>query len=100
MPDIKIFEVSTLEEIEALRLKINEITIEILLLVKKRLEIAREIGKVKALKGIQIKDEDAEKRLLSNVQKTCEDLNIFPELGEELTKLLIKYSIKIQERDL
>ena len=86
-----------MEELETLRLKISEITTEILRLVKRRLELAREVGKIKALKGIPIKDENAERRLLSSVRKACEDLRIFPELGEELTRLLIKYSIKIQE---
>jgi chorismate mutase len=86
-----------LDELETLRLRVSEITIQILKLVKKRQELTREIGRIKALKGLPIKDVEAERRLLSTVRKTCEDLKIFPELGEELTKLLIKYSIKIQE---
>lgn len=88
-----------MEDLEALRLEIVDVTIEILKLVKKRLELAREAKRIKALKGLPIKDESAERRLLSKVRETCEELNIFPELGEELTKLLIKYSIKIQEED-
>ncbi len=88
-----------MEDLEALRLEIVDVTIEILKLVKKRLELAREAKRIKALKGLPIKDEYAERRLLSKVRETCEELNIFPELGEELTKLLIKYSIKIQEED-
>ncbi len=86
-----------MEELETLRLKISEITIKILELIKKRLELAKEVGKIKAAEGIPIKDEDAERKILYDVLKACEDLKIFPELGEELTKLLIKYSIKIQE---
>jgi len=86
-----------LDELETLRLKINEITVDIFRLIKKRLELARAIGRIKALKGLPIKDEEAERRLLSTVRKTCEDLRIFPELGEALAKLLIKYSIKVQE---
>ncbi|MGQ9720289.1 MAG: chorismate mutase [Candidatus Jordarchaeum sp.] len=88
-----------MEELENLRLKISEITFEILRLVKKRLELAREIGKIKSLKGIPIRNENAEMRILYQVQKVCEDLEIYPELGEELTKLLIKYSVKIQEEN-
>lgn len=88
-----------MEELENLRLKISEITFEILRLVKKRLELAREIGKIKSLKGIPIRNENAEMRILYQVQKVCKDLEIYPELGEELTKLLIKYSVKIQEEN-
>ncbi len=88
-----------MEELEALRLKIVDVTIEILKLVKERLDLAREVKRVKALKGLPIKDEYAERRLLYKVRETCDELNIFPELGEELTQLLIKYSIKIQEEE-
>ena len=88
-----------MDELENLRLKITEVTMEILKLVKKRLELARQIGRIKAWRGLPIKDKNAENKLLSRVLKTCEDLKIPPELGEELTRLLIKYSVKIQEHD-
>lgn len=87
-----------MDELESLRLKINEVTVDIFKLIKKRLELAREIGRIKALKGLPIRDEEAERRLLSTVRKTCEDLKIFPELGEAVAKLLIKYSIRVQEQ--
>lgn len=86
-----------MDELETLRLQINEVTVDIFRLIKKRLELARSIGRIKALKGLPIKDEEAERRLLYTVRKTCEDLKIFPEFGEALAKLLIKYSIKVQE---
>ncbi|MEM3586627.1 MAG: chorismate mutase [Candidatus Jordarchaeaceae archaeon] len=88
-----------MDELEKLRLKINEVTIDIFKLIKKRLELAREIGKIKALRGLPIRDKEAERRLLSTVRKTCEELKIFPELGEAVAKLLIKYSIKVQEEN-
>ncbi|WXG40488.1 MAG: chorismate mutase [Candidatus Freyarchaeum deiterrae] len=86
-----------MDELETLRLRVGEITTEILKLIKKRLELAKAIGRLKTLRGLPIKDDEAERRLLVNVRKTCEELKIFPELGEELTNLLIKYSIKIQK---
>ena len=57
-------------ELEELRKKIEEITIEMLSLLKTRTEIAQEIGKIKNKEGMSVSNESREDELRELVKST------------------------------
>ena len=59
-------------ELEELRTKIQEVTIEMLSLLKTRTEIAQEIGKIKNKEGMSVSDESREDELRELVKKRCQ----------------------------
>ena len=62
-------------ELEKLRKKIEEITIEMLSLLKTRTEIAQEIGKIKKKEGMSVSNESREDELRELIKKQCQEIN-------------------------
>ncbi|UCH89316.1 MAG: chorismate mutase [Thermoplasmata archaeon] len=82
--------------IKSMRAEIGAIDAKILQQVAKRLELARNIGEEKSKLGIPVIDGNVEREVLERNKKFCAELGLDPKLGEELTDILIKYSIKVQ----
>lgn len=55
--------------INELREKIDKIDFDIAKLIEDRVEVAREIGKLKAIKGLPLEDTKREREILENVSK-------------------------------
>ena len=62
-------------ELEELRKKIEEITIDMLSLLKKRNDIAQEIGKIKNQEGMSVSNESRENELRDVVKRKCQEIN-------------------------
>jgi len=60
-----------MSEIDNLRDKIDEITLEMIKLLKKRTVIAKEIGTIKKDLGMNVTDEKREESLRSKVGTLC-----------------------------
>ena len=82
--------------LEDMRARIKEITLKMVDLFSERLDLARQIGKLKRERGLPIKDQSVEKDLWNSVKERC----IEKRLGEwecrRLFNFLISSSIRAQ----
>lgn len=83
-------------DINELRSKMDEITIEMIKLLKTRTDIAKEIGDVKKNIGKGITDETREANLRSKVIKLCNDLRFDETIASKFLNFLLNESVKVQ----
>ena len=86
-------------EINNLRNKMDEITIDMIKLLKKRTEIAKEIGEIKKNIGKVVTDETREDNLRTKVIKICEELNFEKTIATKFLNFLLNESVKVQSSD-
>lgn len=85
-----------MSEIDNLRDKIDEITLEMIKLLKKRTVIAKEIGTIKKDLGMNVTDEKREDSLRSKVVTLCSEIGIDEAIGTRFLNFLLNESIKVQ----
>tara|TARA_A100001015_G_C14784116_1_gene630359 strand:+ start:148 stop:417 length:270 start_codon:yes stop_codon:yes gene_type:complete len=87
------------ENLDDLRKEINKLDINILDLIKKRMEVSIKIGNYKKKNKIDILNSGREKEVISNLIKynNINNINLEEEFINDLWNLLMKYSKKIQE---
>ena len=85
-----------MSEIDNLRDKIDEITLEMIKLLKKRTVIAKEIGTIKKDLGMNVTDEKREDSLRSKVGTLCSEIGIDEAIGTRFLNFLLNESIKVQ----
>ena len=86
-------------ELEELRKKIEEITIEMLSLLKTRTEIAQEIGKIKNKEGMSVSNESRENELRELVKKQCKEINFDSNTALKFLNFLLNESVKVQSSE-
>jgi len=82
--------------INQLRNKIDEITLEMIKLLQSRIEIAKEIGELKKNLGKGITDEAREENLRSKVISVCNEIALDDSIGTKLLNFLLNESVKVQ----
>ena len=85
-----------MSDIENLRDKMDEITIEMIQLLKKRNDIAKEIGNIKKDLGLGVTDEKREEILRSKVVSLCTEIGIDEQIATRFLNFLLNESIKVQ----
>ena len=85
-----------MSEINDLRNKMDEITLEMVKLLKARTDVAKEIGEVKKNIGKSITDELREDSLRSKVISLCSDLKLDETIATKFLNFLLNESIKVQ----
>ena len=85
-----------MSDIENLRDKMDEITLEMIQLLKKRTDIAKEIGNIKKDLGLGITDEKREEILRSKVISLCSEIGIDEKIATKFLNFLLNESIKVQ----
>ena len=85
-------------DLEDLRSEIATVTLEMLALCRKRLELAKRIASVKAKKGLPIEDLEIEQRLKRRVLDFCHENDMDDEFCIKLFNLLISESKRVQEK--
>lgn len=83
-------------ELDNLRDKIDEITLEMIRLLKKRTEIAKQIGTIKKDLDLNVTDEKREESLRAKVVSLCSEIGISEALGTRFLNFLLNESIKVQ----
>jgi len=83
-------------EINELRNRIDEITIETIRMLKTRTDISKEIGEIKKNTGKGITDETRENNLRSKVIMLCDELDFDESIATRFLNFLLNESIKIQ----
>ncbi len=85
-----------MSDIENLRDKMDEITLEMIQLLKKRTDIAKEIGSIKKDLGLSVTDEKREENLRSKVVSICLEIGIDEKIATRFLNFLFNESIKVQ----
>ncbi len=86
-----------MDNVEELRRRILDATIDILKAVKRRVELVEELGRVKRSKGLPIRDPEVERNVIFKVRVEGEKMGLDPNFCEKLTRIIIDYSVKVQE---
>ena len=85
-----------MSDIEEHRKKIEEITLEMIKLLKTRTDIAKQIGDAKASLGMTVTDEEREDALRTQVSKLCKEIDLDQSTALKFLNLLLNESVKVQ----
>ena len=85
-----------MSEIEEHRKKIEEITLEMIKLLKARTDISKKIGDAKANLGMTVTDEEREDALRNQVAKLCKEIDLDQSTALKFLNLLLNESVKVQ----
>jgi aspartate aminotransferase len=83
-------------EIDDLRNKMDEITLEMIKLLKTRTDIAKEIGEVKKNLGKGVTDEPREENLRTKVVSLCKEIGLDDSIATKFLNFLLNESVKVQ----
>ncbi|MCV0391812.1 MAG: aminotransferase class I/II-fold pyridoxal phosphate-dependent enzyme [Nitrosopumilus sp.] len=83
-------------DIDELRNRMDEVTLEMIELLKTRTEIAEKIGELKKSIGKGITDEKREDNLRAKVIKLCKELEFDESIATKFLNFLLNESIKVQ----
>ena len=83
-------------DIKDLRNKMDEITIEMIKMLKTRTEIAEEIGEIKKNIGKGVTDETREENLRTKVIELCKEIGFEEALAIRFLNFLLNESVKVQ----
>ena len=85
-----------MSDINDLRNKMDEVTLEIIKLLKNRTDIAKEIGEIKKSIGKGITDESREENLRGKVIALCKDIGLDESIATKFLNFLLNESVKVQ----
>ena len=85
-----------MSDIEEHRKKIEEITLEMIKLLKTRTDIAKQIGNAKASLGMTVTDEEREDALRNQVTKLCKEIDLGQSTALKFLNFLFNESVKVQ----
>ena len=85
-----------MSDIEEHRKKIEEITLEMIKLLKTRTNIAKQIGDAKASLGMTVTDEEREDALRTQVTKLCKEIDLDQSTALKFLNFLFNESVKVQ----
>lgn len=83
-------------DIESLRNRMDEVTIEMIKLLKTRTEIAKEIGEVKKTIGKGVTDESRENNLRKKIISLCNEIGLEETIATKFLNFLLNESVKVQ----
>jgi len=85
-----------MSDIEEQRKKIEDVTLEMIKLLKTRTDIAKKIGDAKASLGMTVTDEEREDTLRNQVAKLCKEIDLDQSTASKFLNLLLNESVKVQ----
>ena len=85
-----------MSDIDELRNKMEQVTLEMIKLLNTRNEIAKEIGQVKKNLGKRVTDEVREENLRYKVISLCDEIDLDTSIGTKFLNFLLNESVKIQ----
>lgn len=85
-----------MEKLEELRLRINDVDEKIVLLLKERFDIAKEIGETKKNLGLDVENKGREEEVVKKVRDMLPD--DLKDLAEEIYRTIIKTSKDYQKK--
>ena len=88
-----------MSDISNLRNQMDEVTLEMIKLLKTRTDIAKEIGKVKKTIGKGVTDEEREDNLRGKIIKVSKEIGLDETLASKFLNFLLNESIKVQSEN-
>ena len=85
-----------MSDINDLRNKMDEVTLQMIKLLKDRTDIAKEIGEVKKTIGKGVTDETREDNLREKVISLCKEIGLDEKIATKFLNFLLNESIKVQ----
>ena len=85
-----------MSDIEEHRKKIEEVTLEMIKLLKTRTDVAKQIGDAKASLGMTVTDEEREDALRNQVTKLCKEIDLDQSTALKFLNFLFNESVKVQ----
>jgi len=85
-----------MSDINDLRNKMDEVTLEMIELLKTRTNIAKEIGEIKKNIGKGVTDEGREDNLRGKVISLCKDIGLDETIASKFLNFLLNESVKVQ----
>ncbi len=85
-----------MSDIEKLRDQIDKITLEIMRLLKARVDLAKEIGGIKNNLGLGVTNEERERQLRTKVITLCKEIGLEERVAATMLNFLLNESVKIQ----
>jgi len=85
-----------MSDINELRSKMDEITIEMIKMLKERTGISKEIGEIKKNTGKVVTDESREDSLRIKIISLCKELNFDETIATKFLNFLLNESVKVQ----
>ena len=85
-----------MSDINELRNRMDEVTLEMIKILKTRTEIAKEIGEVKKNTGKEVTDELREDNLRGKVIALCKDIGFDETIATKYLNFLLNESVKVQ----
>ena len=87
----------TKDDLDKLRASIRAKDDAILKLVAERIQLAKEIGKVKLAHNLPIKDFQVEKDVINRARQKAREIGLYEQLAADQAKLLIQYAVMAQD---
>jgi aspartate aminotransferase len=88
-----------MSDIEELRKEMEQITMDMLKLLKSRTYIAKEIGNLKNKQGLTVTDETRENELRNKMMQACDKIGFDQSLATRFLNFLLNESIKVQSSE-
>ena len=85
-----------MSDINDLRNKMDEVTLQMIKLLKSRTDIAKEIGEVKKNMGKGVTDETREDNLRGKVISLCQEIGLDEKIATKFLNFMLNESIKVQ----
>jgi aspartate aminotransferase len=85
-----------MSDIDQLRNKINDITLQMIRLLKERTYVAKQIGELKKSSGLSVFDETREEQLRIEIGSLCQNIGLDEALGKKFLNFLLNESIRVQ----
>ncbi len=85
-----------MSDINDLRNRMDEVTLQMIKLLKDRTDIAKDIGEVKKNIGKGVTDETREDNLRGKVISLCQEIGLDEKIGTKFLNFLLNESIKVQ----
>lgn len=83
-----------MEEIDKLRIKIDAIDNELLLLIKKRLKLVKKVGLIKSKKSLKVKNLKREKEIFDHLFKTGKKIKLKKGIIKKIWTTLFEIAYK------
>jgi len=97
LPDEANVPINEKEQLEGLRMKVKRNDRDMVLLLKKRMELAEEIGKTKKRLCLPVKDPAVEQAVIENALRSAREMGLSPRLVEEIMRMVVAESCLRQE---
>lgn len=85
------------QELESIRQEIADVDRDIFKLIKKRLNLSLRVGEIKRRLKLSVKDYRIEKIVMERNREYARSLNLYEELSDQLSRMLIYFSVQIQD---